>query len=327
MRQFLDDSGLSNIFLTWTTGPDTLDALAVQCITSVIDVYSPLRKHASGGIFILANHIDQEVAEAHGWVRPGVHLVRYEVEDVLQETPLESWYLDQRGQLEEGEFWFSHVTDLMRFALVYKHGGVYMDADVLVMRPISASHVNKLYRSVNDSKLFECAVVFFEAGHPYLFEVLKHIPRHYQPDDWCSAGPRPLTSVYERLSRPGGLHAAHELPRQVVPSIYLGIRLRRARGFWREGSLRTEDFIGCEAVHLWGSVARGYLSTQATTYIKGKDKERAFKERVAALKKVSWCKPHAPRLDKCADLAECEAQLTALMSAAEEEQREAHPLL
>eukprot|EP00198_Chlamydomonas_reinhardtii_P003481 XP_001692817.1 predicted protein [Chlamydomonas reinhardtii] len=126
-----------------------------------------------------------------------------------------------------------------------------MDADVLLMRPISASHVNKVYRSLGDSKLFECAVVFFEAGSPYLFEVLKHIPRHYKTDDWCSAGPRPLTAVYERLTRPGGLHAAHEAPRQVLPSVYLGIRLKQARKFWNDGVLNVDDFIGCE-VGPWG---------------------------------------------------------------------------
>ena len=35
-----------------------------------------------------------------------------------QDTPLSSWYVEKRAELEAGKYWFSHVTDLMRFALV-----------------------------------------------------------------------------------------------------------------------------------------------------------------------------------------------------------------
>ncbi|KAG2441808.1 hypothetical protein HXX76_003418 [Chlamydomonas incerta] len=306
VRQWLDDGNTANIFLTWTTGPETLDALAVECISSVINTYAHQyeRRGAAGGVFLLANTLGEADVEAHGWGRPGVHLVRYVVAEVLQDTPVGSWYVAKRAELEAGKFWFSHVTDLMRFALVYKHGGIYMDTDVLVMRPISAAHVNKLVRAVGDSSCFECAVMFFEAGHSYLFEVLKQIPRHYRGTDWVSAGPKALTIVYDH----GPVHALHDVPDQVVPGVYLGIRLQKAKRFWMEGHIRTEDFIGCEVIHLWGSTARGYVTKKSTTYITGQEQEERLKQRVDALRQISWCRSRAPRFDKCANITACTAK-------------------
>ncbi|KAG2451743.1 hypothetical protein HYH02_003523 [Chlamydomonas schloesseri] len=313
IKQPLDDGSIGNIFLTWTTGPETLDALAVECISSVINAYGKQleRPGARGGVYLLANQLSEEKMEELGWKRRGVYLTRYSVEDVLADTPVGSWYVERRAELEAGKYWFSHVTDLMRFALVYKHGGIYMDTDVLVMRPISPSHVNKLVRALSDSNWFECAVMFFQAGHPYLFEVLKQIPRHYRAVDWISAGPKALTIVYDHAP----MHALQQLPGLVDAGVYLGIRLTKAKRFWKEGHIRTKDFVGCEVVHLWGSTARGYVTKKSTTYITGQEQEEQLKQRLAMLQQISWCKRDAPRLDHCGNATECAAVVKALAAA------------
>lgn len=252
-ERVLDKRGLDNVFMVWTTDGSSLDALSTTCIQSVVAAYGGRQHHR---VYLLANHLTEQDLDERGWRQ--VQLVRYTVEEVLDDTPLHSWFVRRNARLVQGKYWFSHSTDLMRFALLYKHGGLYLDTDVLVMRQISLSHVNKLVRSMNDSKLFECAIMLFEAGNPYLFEVMKTVPEHYKLLDYTSAGPRALTKAYEALPR----RSAKQPPEQLAPGVYLGIRLLKAKDFWSTGRVDEEDFVGCEAVHLWGSIARGYVTNK-----------------------------------------------------------------
>jgi hypothetical protein len=38
---------------------------------------------------------------------------------------------------KKGPYFFSHITEIIRLASLYKYGGVYLDTDVIVMRDLS----------------------------------------------------------------------------------------------------------------------------------------------------------------------------------------------
>ncbi|EFJ49522.1 hypothetical protein VOLCADRAFT_89803 [Volvox carteri f. nagariensis] len=246
-------------------------------------------------VYLLANGLTLAEMARHGW--GGATL----------ETPLFDWYQSNATKLRSGRFWFSHATDLMRFALIYRHGGQYLDSDVLVMRPISPDKINKLVRSKADSRYFECAVVYFTARHPFLYDVLMHITQVYNAVDWITAGPKPLTTIFNRLER----QKVNYLPGQVHPGAWLGLRLKQAKQvFWKTGRVRLEDYRGCEVVHLWGSVARGYLKARGRssnssnttgggksdtnnlsfTYFIAPDKVRLVQQRLDTLRNVPYCR-------------------------------------
>lgn len=48
-------------------------------------------------------------------------------------TPAEDWY---KGidKWRTGPYFFSHITELIRLATLWKYGGVYLDTDVIVMK-------------------------------------------------------------------------------------------------------------------------------------------------------------------------------------------------
>ncbi|PNH10364.1 Alpha-1,4-N-acetylglucosaminyltransferase [Tetrabaena socialis] len=270
----LDERGTQNVFLIWTTNSSTLDALAVNCISSVVATYGKR-------VYLFANLLQESDLEVHNW-SGAINLVHYKPEDVMQSTPLAKWYPEHLEELQKGRFFFSHITDLMRFSLVYRHGGLYLDSDVLVIRPISASKINKLTRSREDSRFFECAVVFFSPHHPYLNEVLTHITEHYDVNEWVTAGPKALTVVY-------GL--TQNRPQQIPPGAWLGLRWRHAKlVFWPTGAVRAEDFEGCEVIHMWGSVPRGYIKQEAKVDLTGKTAELLVQERIRTLRNVPACR-------------------------------------
>lgn len=47
-------------------------------------------------------------------------------------TPLEQWYLS--GNLRYSYWPQSHASDVLRYTLLWKFGGIYMDLDVVIMR-------------------------------------------------------------------------------------------------------------------------------------------------------------------------------------------------
>jgi hypothetical protein len=56
---------------------------------------------------------------------PNIHLIRDDFSKIIRDTPVEAlWY---SGLILESKFVLSHVSDIIRFALLYKWGGAYFD--------------------------------------------------------------------------------------------------------------------------------------------------------------------------------------------------------
>jgi hypothetical protein len=58
-----------------------------------------------------------------------------EPEKIFKDTPLERWAHDIE-EWKKSSNYFSHVTDAMRLALLWKYGGVYLDTDAPILRNI-----------------------------------------------------------------------------------------------------------------------------------------------------------------------------------------------
>lgn len=57
--------------------------------------------------------------------------------DFSKNTPLESWLLTDK--LAKSEFVISHTSDVLRYLTLWKHGGTYLDLDVIVVRRLESS--------------------------------------------------------------------------------------------------------------------------------------------------------------------------------------------
>lgn len=52
---------------------------------------------------------------------------------LISGTPAEDWYKGIE-KWRTGPYFFSHITELIRLATLWKYGGVYLDTDVIVMK-------------------------------------------------------------------------------------------------------------------------------------------------------------------------------------------------
>jgi lactosylceramide 4-alpha-galactosyltransferase len=55
------------------------------------------------------------------------------IKDFAKNTPLERWI--QSDELNNSNFVVSHTSDVLRYLLLYKYSGLYLDLDVIVTSP------------------------------------------------------------------------------------------------------------------------------------------------------------------------------------------------
>jgi len=62
---------------------------------------------------------------------------RYNLEELVVGSP--AWkFTEKLQEAKRGQFWYSHLTDLLRYLILFKFGGVYMDTNVIIVRPVDS---------------------------------------------------------------------------------------------------------------------------------------------------------------------------------------------
>ena len=113
-------------------------------------------------------------------------------------------------------------ADILRLLILYKFGGVYIDADTVILKPdkfdafvkknrtgvffawenLTAARTRKL--GIRIRRLVANSVIGAEAGHPFIKELLEGIVEHEKgvtgtTDAWKRVGPYYVTKKYEAL--------------------------------------------------------------------------------------------------------------------------------
>ena len=129
--------------------------------------------------------------------------------DLFMNTPIEKWWLlhpELHGRLPLGDYRYSHMTDILRLAILWTYGGAYLDFDMLLLRPISFyTNSFALQKDLNDPEImadnsdpYNFAIAVFDKHHPFLYTLMNNITISYDPKLWPCVGPRLVTfAVYE----------------------------------------------------------------------------------------------------------------------------------
>lgn len=149
-----------------------------------------------------------------------LEIVPYSAADVLQKavemdgslvnaTAAALW-ASNLDQWKTEQFWYSNESNLLRLCLLYTQGGIYLDTDVILVRPLvvvvaeedaaqqqdggSLAHDNAM---AHDGRTFHCAVMkFLVPGNHFLAAGIDNFLQNYNGNDWGNNGPR----VFHRTS-------------------------------------------------------------------------------------------------------------------------------
>jgi hypothetical protein len=123
-----------------------------------------------------------------------IKVQRYNLEDMLNGSPAQG-FTKKLGKAVNGEHWYSHESDLLRLLLLYNHGGIYMDTDVIVVRPVDTLGSNILGWEEVKRKL-NGAFLKFERNNKFLKASLEDYAERYSGSSWGGNGPSLLSRVY-----------------------------------------------------------------------------------------------------------------------------------
>ena len=112
--------------------------------------------------------------------------------------------------VKRGPYYYSHVTDYLRFAVLFSFGGTYIDTDMVLMQ-----NPQGIYNMGMESEAFaNGAFLSFEVGHNFLRQCLREFRTAYNENTWGCVGPMLLTDILNRSSelkvaRPVAFYKVH----------------------------------------------------------------------------------------------------------------------
>ena len=118
--------------LLWSTNVSSFNGRGWRCIESI------LHYHPNATVRIFSNEIPVEHFSALSRRGHSIEVRPFTVAALLQGTPAEGW-LARLDTWRNGAYFYSHVTDALRLALLYREGGIYLDTDVVLTRSLPLS--------------------------------------------------------------------------------------------------------------------------------------------------------------------------------------------
>ncbi|CAN0879786.1 Uncharacterized protein At4g19900 [Linum grandiflorum] len=124
---------------------------------------------------------------------------------LVRDTPGEDWLEKMKtGTKDPGYIPLTiNLSNLIRIAMIYKYGGVYLDTDFIVLKDFSglrnAVGVQTINSTTNQWRSINGAVIIFDRGHPMLQEFIKEFANTFNGNKWGNNGPAMFTRVFERV--------------------------------------------------------------------------------------------------------------------------------
>ncbi|XP_078427423.1 uncharacterized protein LOC144699949 [Wolffia australiana] len=207
-REFFNWPCERRFFMTWISKPDSFAE------RELITMESLFRSHPSACLLVLSAAMDGPRGEA--LLRPfeskgfRVAAMSPDYRFLLRDTPAALW-LDRllRGKVNPGEVPLGqNLSNLLRLAVLYKFGGAYLDADVVVLRSFSplrnAIGAQAADLATGNWSRLNNAVMIFDEGHPLLFKFIQEFALTFDGSKWGHNGPYLVSRVSARLrDRPG----------------------------------------------------------------------------------------------------------------------------
>lgn len=125
---------------------------------------------------------------------PNAKLIRTNLINYLKGTRL--WTIVEDGLLHQSSTPFAHVSDMVRIAILWKYGGVYLDLDCFSLKSLDSLH-NTLGMSDVLPNWIENGVVAFQSKHPFLRYLMAYMVLEFKPYLFTSIGPGTVSNAVQ----------------------------------------------------------------------------------------------------------------------------------
>ncbi|KAM9316434.1 alpha-1,4-N-acetylglucosaminyltransferase-like [Gastrophryne carolinensis] len=186
-----------------------------------------------------------------------IYLFPLRAAELFKYTPFWPWYKNINPNKEK--YWSHVFSDACRFAMMWKYGGIYMDTDVISLRPIPEDH----FVAAENSKSISSSVFGLPPFHSWTWEFMENFVTEYKGSVWGYQGPGVFTRVVKKLcgemafksnvdQKCANISYLH--PHRFSPILYTSWEL------YFEVWNKPPNFSDSYALHLWNFINRKGLS-------------------------------------------------------------------
>ncbi|CAK9258344.1 unnamed protein product [Sphagnum jensenii] len=199
MQQFLHQDTCSiRVFMAWTTPPWSLTVRHQRTLESLFHF------HPNACVVVFSETLETDFFKT--FVQEGfkVAVVQPDLPELLANTPTDI-FTTVWVRWREIPLYYIHYTDLLRLVALYKYGGVYMDMDVILLKPLDSLH-NAIGSEIlaNGEVRLNGAVMVFNKSSPFLRECLEEFTATYDDTLLEWNGAELVTRVANFSIRKGG---------------------------------------------------------------------------------------------------------------------------
>ncbi|XP_010256589.1 PREDICTED: lactosylceramide 4-alpha-galactosyltransferase-like [Nelumbo nucifera] len=186
---------------------------------------------------------------------------------LFENTAAITWFDEiKKGNKDPGEIPLAqNLSNLLRLAVLYKYGGVYMDTDFIILKKFSGLR-NSIGAQSMDAETgswtrLNNAVLVFDKNHPLLLNFMEEFSITFNGNKWGYNGPYLVSRVTQRVEKMPGYNFT-VLP----PMAFYPVAWNKIDGFFQRPqnpamsrwiSAKLHQLSGeTYGVHLWNRMSR-----------------------------------------------------------------------
>ncbi|XP_078065389.1 lactosylceramide 4-alpha-galactosyltransferase-like [Mustelus asterias] len=188
--------------------------------------------------------------------------------ELFNNTRLANWYKEVNSDTES--YWFHVLSDACRIALLWKFGGIYLDTDIISLKPLEFGN----FICAQSENYANGAALGFSRSHSFTEMCIADYVENYNGEAWGHQGPDLITRMLKNWC--GTNHLDDFLNKECNGILYMSsnwfypIPYTDWERYFEKGgwSKNTDDikkeFSETNGVHIWN-----FLSHSHTVPIKG----------------------------------------------------------
>ncbi|XP_076267036.1 lactosylceramide 4-alpha-galactosyltransferase-like isoform X2 [Rhynchophorus ferrugineus] len=127
-----------------------------------------------------------------------IKFLHVNMDKFVEGSPVDNFWKSRK--IHTGKYPLSHSSDVIRYLLLWKYGGIYADLDVVVVKNLDTLPEN--FAGAEDQRNLNSGVMGFSKhgiGHKHVESCLYDIAEHYDGNTWGTIGPFVVTKLAKRL--------------------------------------------------------------------------------------------------------------------------------
>ncbi|CAL1414910.1 unnamed protein product [Linum trigynum] len=193
-----------------------------------------------------------------------------DLSNLLRGTPAEQWFEDLKtGEKDPGEIPLpQNLSNLVRLAVLYKYGGVYLDTDFIVLKSFARLRNSIGAQSADSAEKWtrlNNAVLVFDKSHPLLLDFMAEFAATFDGSRWGHNGPYLVSRVVDRV---GNGSTGRRNFTIMPPMAFYPAYWSKIGGYFRKPATKSDSrWVSAKliqlsgktfAVHLWNKESRNF---------------------------------------------------------------------